>query len=194
VAQSVGLVAYTSVAAEHAEGDSRHLLREILKFVALTLVLCGGIVIATELLLPYVLPPLFGHAFASAVGVARILLVSSLLFCLTRVLSDCARGLNRPGLGTVAEIVSLLMLFPFVAILSGRGAKGVAGALALAAGCGVFVMVLGLTMPERVTRLLGRLWPFRRTGGEAMIEVLDESDIAEASEPSSAIVTGLWDA
>jgi O-antigen/teichoic acid export membrane protein len=162
VAQSIGLVAYPNVAAEHGEHPAGNHLRGILKFLILTIVCCGAIVAATELVLPFILPPLFGHAFASAVGVARILLISSLFFCITRVLSDCARGLGRPALGTVAEVVSLLMLFPFVGILSGGGAKGVAGALALAAACGVLVMVVGLTMPDRIERILGR---FRRGGG-----------------------------
>lgn len=183
VAQSIGLVAYPNVAAEHAEHGSEHHLRSILKFLALTVVLCGAIVVATEVLLPYVLPPLFGHSFASAVGVARILLISSLLFCVTRVLSDCARGANRPGLGTVAEVVSLLMLFPFVAIFSGHGAKGVAGALALAAGCGVLVIVIGLTLPERATRVAAKLRPPRPGRAEAASQ-----PAAQPSEPPSAAV------
>jgi O-antigen/teichoic acid export membrane protein len=167
VAQSVGLVAYPHVAA--SRGD-RGQAREILKFTALTLVLCGSIVGVTEFALPFIVPRLFGHAFASAVGVARILLISSLLFCLTRVLSDCSRGAGRPALGTVAEIVSLTTLFPFVAILSGSGTKGVAAALALSAGCGVVVIVVGLANPGWLPRSRSALSPSEEAAVHATAE------------------------
>ncbi|MHB8694270.1 MAG: O-antigen ligase family protein [Solirubrobacteraceae bacterium] len=155
VAQSIGLVAYPYVAAADGRGRSR----AILKFAGLTLVLCGAIVIAIEFVLPVIVGPLYGHAFAPASGVAQVLLVSSLLFSMTRVLSDCARGDGRAALGTVAEIVSLVMLFPFVALFSGHGAKGVAAALALASCCGVGVMVLGLLIRRD---LFSRRAPRRR--------------------------------
>jgi O-antigen/teichoic acid export membrane protein len=146
VAQSIGLVAYPHVA---AGGDGRGAARAIVRFTALTLVLCGLIVGATELALPLLVAPLFGHAFAAAVGVGRILLVGSLLFCLTRTLSDCARGAGRPGLGTVAEIVSLVTMFPFVALLAGSGVTGVATAVVLAAGSGVASILIGLMIPAK---------------------------------------------
>jgi O-antigen/teichoic acid export membrane protein len=140
VAQSIGLVAYPHVAADHS---GRGPARTIIMFTGLTLLLCGAVVGATELMLGLLVPRLFGPAFASAVSVGRILLIGSLLFCLTRTLSDCARGAGRPGLGTVAEIVSLVTMFPFVALLSGNGVDGVATAVVLAAGCGVASILIG---------------------------------------------------
>ena len=145
IAQSIGLVAYPHVAAINGERDRR---RATLKFAGLTLFLCGVTVAVTEVALPFVVPLLFGSAFRPAVLVARILLISTLFFCLTRVLSDCARGAGRPALGTVAEVVSLGSLFPFVALLSASGARGVAVALVLAAAAGVGTIVVGLlTVP-----------------------------------------------
>jgi hypothetical protein len=75
------------------------------------------------------------------------------------------------------------MLFPFVAIFSGHGAKGVAGALALAAGCGVLVIVIGLTLPERATRVAAKLRPPRPGRAEAASQ-----PAAQPSEPPSAAV------
>ncbi len=141
IAQSIGLVAYPHVAAVTGERERR---RATLKFLGLTLVLCGATVALTELAIPFLVPLLFGRAFSSAVAVARILLISALLFCLTRVLSDCARGAGRPALGTVAEVVSLGSLFPFVVLLSASGARGVAVALALAAAAGVATILVAL--------------------------------------------------
>ncbi len=145
VAQAVGLVAYPHVA---ADGNEHGRAREIVKFVGLAVVLCGAIILATELALPFVVPVLFGKAFSSAVAVGRILLISTFLFCVTRVLSDCSRGAGRPALGTFAEIASLTTLFPFVVLLSSSGAQGVAVALALSAACGLGTIVVGLAIPR----------------------------------------------
>jgi O-antigen/teichoic acid export membrane protein len=158
VAQSIGLVAYPHVA---ADSSPRARARAILRFTGLTLLLCGIVVGATELAVPFLTRHLFGSAFASAAGVARILLISSLCFCLTRVLSDCARGAGQPSLGTVAEVVSLGALFPFVALLSASGAKGVALALVLSSALGVASIVVGLLIPS------DRLhWGARRSKGQ----------------------------
>ncbi len=40
----------------------------------------------------------------------RIVLVTALLMAARRILADGARGLGLPGLGTLAEIVSLVVL------------------------------------------------------------------------------------
>jgi O-antigen/teichoic acid export membrane protein len=143
VAQSVGLVAYPHVAAQSEAGR----MRSVIRFALLALVLCGTVVVATEIAIPFLVPRLFGHAFRPAVGVAQILLISSLLFCLTRVLSDCARGASQPSLGTVAEVVSLVSLFPIVALMSSSGARGVAIALVIAAGFGTISIAGGLFIP-----------------------------------------------
>ena len=141
IAQSVGLVAYPHVA---SAPDRRQRDRATLRLVAITAVLCGGVVAAIELTLPLLVLHLFGRQFAPAVDVARILLVSALLFSLTRVLSDCARGSGRPSLGSLAEMVALGSMFPFVLLLSPSGIRGVAVALCLAAAAGTATMVVGM--------------------------------------------------
>jgi O-antigen/teichoic acid export membrane protein len=177
VAQSIGLVAYPHVA---ADGSRRGQVRAIIRFTGLTLLLCGIVVGATELALGFLVPHLFGAAFASAVGVGRILLISALFFCLTRVLSDCARGAGRPSLGTIAEVVSLGLLFPFVALLSASGAKGVALALVLASAAGVISIVIGLMIPARNPRPAGGR--ARRAANSA------ESSLAGAADAPPAAV------
>ncbi len=170
VAQAVGLVAYPHVA---ADGSERSQLRDILKFTALAITCCGAIIAATELALPFLVPLLFGKAFSSAVAVGRILLISTFLFCVTRVLSDCSRGAGQPVLGTMAEIASLTTLFPFVAMLSSSGAKGVAAALALSAACGVLTIVIGLAVP-RLRRAAGAQRHAPVTEGEPLVATLAE--------------------
>ena len=59
IAQSIGLVAYPHVAAAR---DGRQRDRATLRFVAVTVVLCGAVVAATELALPFLVQHLFGRA------------------------------------------------------------------------------------------------------------------------------------
>jgi O-antigen/teichoic acid export membrane protein len=141
ISQNIGLVAYPHVAAGR---DQRGQKRVVLGFVAMTLLLCGSTIVALELTLPFLVPHLFGAAFRPAVGVARILLVSALLFALRRVLSECARGAGRPALGSVAEVCSLITLPPALVLFYHHGAQGVAIALVVAAAAGLLGMLVGL--------------------------------------------------
>lgn len=146
IGQSVGSVAYPAVAASASKGGSR---RSIIQFTVMTIVLCGAVIGLTELALPFLVPKLFGHAFDGAIGVARILLLSAMLFALRRVLSECSRGIGRPLLGTVAELVSLACLVPAILLANVSTAKGVATALVFVAAAGLLTIVAGLLRPAR---------------------------------------------
>lgn len=146
IAQAIGLVAYPHVA---AGSEARGAGWAILRFLGLTLALCGITVIVLELALPFLVPHLFGSGFRAAIGVARILLISALLFALRRVLSECARGAGRPSLGSVAEAVSLVTLFPAVVLLYHHGARGVALALVVASAAGLIAIIIGLLGSSR---------------------------------------------
>lgn len=161
VAQGIGLVGYPHVAAAREGHDTARL---IMRFMLTTLVLCGATVGIIEFGLPLVVPIMFGSAFHAAIGVARILLISALLFALRRVLSECARGAGRPGLGSVAEVISLVTLFPAVALLYHSGARGVAIALVVAAFTGLAGMIVGLVSPG-----LGRRRPAAALDGLAEV-------------------------
>lgn len=170
VSQSIGTVAYPHVAAER---DPHSRSRNIVRFFVIALVFCGLTVGLIELVLPLVLPPLFGASFAPAIDVARILLLSALLFGLRRVLSECARGAGRPALGSLAEALSLMTLFPAVALTFGAGAQGVAVALVIAAAAGLVGIIIGL------------VWPRPQTGTGRAVENATQS---AAGRPSPAVV------
>jgi O-antigen/teichoic acid export membrane protein len=146
------------------------------------LVLCGATVAAIELGLPVLVPLLFGAPFHAAIGVAQILLISALLFALRRVLSECARGAGRPGLGSIAEVISLITLFPAVAALYHLGARGVALALVIAAFTGLAGMVVGLVVPAPRRR---RLDVALATRAAAPVPVSPEARIDELAEAAS---------
>jgi len=146
VAQSIGVVAYPHVAAER---DSAHAQRSMWRFLLLSLLVCTAIVIPLEFLAGWIVPTFFGTAFAPAVGIMQILLVSSLFLGARRVLTDTSRGIGQPGLGTAAEIVSWLSLVPAIALLAPRlGAEGVALAFTASAAIS-FVVLIGLVASKR---------------------------------------------
>jgi len=176
VAQAIGLVSYPHVAAAHKGHDTARLM---MKFMVTTLVLCGATVAIIEVGLPFLVPALFGSAFHAAIGVAQILLISALLFALRRVLSECARGAGRPGLGSLAEVISLVTLFPAVALLYHSGARGVAAALVVAAFAGLASMVVGLVSPS--LRRRPTTVAIAAPGREAL-EASGELQVEEATE------------
>ena len=81
--------------------------------------------LACSLLLPF----FFGQEFQSAVGIARVLLIGGLFMGMRRVLSDGARGIGRPGAGTMAEVVTWMVLLPALVFTLPLGILGVAWAL-----------------------------------------------------------------
>ena len=108
------------------------------------------------------------------------MLISALLFGLRRVLSECARGAGRPGLGSVAEVISLVTLFPAVAVLYHSGARGVALALVVAAFTGLAGMVVGLVIPSLRRQRLGVAFaaseaPPAETAAEARVDEFAEA-------------------
>ena len=146
IGQAIGLVAYPHLAAHRDAPDAA---RSVLRFMAAGLALCGLAAAAVELALPWLVPHLFGAAFAPAVGIGRVLLLSALLVSMRRLLADCARGVGLPGLGSAAEVAALA-LFPLAVLVIGGGATGVAWALVLSGA-----VPLGLVVP-RLARALRR--------------------------------------
>lgn len=158
VAQSIGMVAYPHVTAEHDPASAR---KSMWGFVLLSFGLCLAIVIPLEVLAGWLVPTFFGEAFAPAVGIMQILLVSSLFLGARRVLTDTSRGIGQPGLGTVAEIASWLSLVPAIAVLAPRfGAAGVALAFTTSAAISFMVLIALVASsraapPDRQGRLSG---------------------------------------
>lgn len=124
---------------------------EVRSFVLLTVVLTGGVVVGLALLAGWLVPLFFGEDFEPAVTSTRILLVGSFFYGVRRVLTDAVSGAGRPGLGSLAELSSWIVLVPLLALFAPRwGIEGVAAALAAsyAASLGVFgVLLRGPALP-----------------------------------------------
>jgi len=128
VALSVGMVAYPHVASQPDQAAGRRALwRYFFIGTAIALVVIAVLEVGSAKLVEI----FFGSQFDAATPIARILLVATLFMCARRVLTDGVNGLGRPGLGTIAEISSWVLLIPTIAVLLPReGAVGVALALA----------------------------------------------------------------
>lgn len=124
VAQSVGMVEYPSVA---SQSDAQAALKVLLRFLALGTALAGTLVVTIEILAPWLIPFFYGSEFEPAVEITRILLIGALLLSVRRLVSDGLRGMGRPGVGTIGELVGWLFLLPCLLVLVPRfGLAGVA--------------------------------------------------------------------
>ena len=146
VTQSIGLVAYPNIAARR---EIRDATRAMWRFTALGTGAALVITVVLELTVDRMIELLFGESFAAADDVARVLLLAALLSGVRRVLSDAARGANRPLLGTVAEVASWVCLVPTMVLLTPLlGLYGVALALVVASAASLYVIVRGVRSPQ----------------------------------------------
>ena len=155
IGTSVGLVAYPKVAAQQDPTLARRSLWRYFFFgVAVTAIVIG----ALELVSAQLVTLFFGSEFEDAIPIAQILLLATLFMAARRVLTDGTNGIGHPGLGTLAEVASWVVLFPAIALLVPTyGAEGVAWALAIAWGFSlVFLLVAVIAIGTPVAAAVGR--------------------------------------
>jgi O-antigen/teichoic acid export membrane protein len=139
LAQSIGMVAYPYIAHEH---NARARRRTMWRFVALSTLVCAAIVGVLEVSVGSLIPLLFGSAFSAAIPVARILLVAGFLISVRRILADGARGIGRPGVSSIAELVSWVVLVPALLVCVHFGLEAVAWGLTGSAAVSVGVLLV----------------------------------------------------
>jgi O-antigen/teichoic acid export membrane protein/O-antigen ligase len=139
VAQSVGMIAYPTVAGHR---DPRLARRSLWRHFALGAGLALGAVTVLEIAVPSLIPLFFGAAFSEAVPIARILLIGAFCVSARRVLADGVRGAGYPTLGTIAEVASLMIMVPAIVVLAPVfGAEGVALAVTVAWGASLIILL-----------------------------------------------------
>ncbi len=140
IAESVGKVAYPHITALRRMRDQRV---SMWRFLGLVVALALPPVILVGATLNWLVPLLFGSAFAGASPVARWLLVASLLAAARRILSEGARGAGLPLAGTIAEIATLASLgIALALLLQPFGVQGMSAAMAFAGAVGLFVILV----------------------------------------------------
>jgi O-antigen/teichoic acid export membrane protein len=91
---------------------------------------CGAVVAFVG---PQLLHIFYGHAYSSAVGVLRILIVEVILSGATLVISQAFMALNRPGTVTAIQASGLILTVPLMLVLTPRfGTEGAAVSLLVA--------------------------------------------------------------
>jgi O-antigen/teichoic acid export membrane protein len=140
IGHSVGMIAAPHIASQR---DRRQQLRAIRRFFAISSAMCGAVTIVLIFSVGLLIPLLFGDEFRGAVGISRILLLSSFFLGIRRVLTDAARGFGLPAIGSVAEVASLVWFIPAALLLKpALGLEGVAWAYASASIAGFLVLAL----------------------------------------------------
>jgi O-antigen/teichoic acid export membrane protein len=140
VGQSIGMVAFPSIANSLDAADGRARLR---RYVFLTTALSVAIVVGVELAAGWVVPFFFGDDFDQAVSLVRILVVAAFLSAVRRVLSEGARGLGKPGIGSLGELVAWVALLPALAVFATIwGVTGVAFAMVASSIAGLIAVAV----------------------------------------------------
>jgi O-antigen/teichoic acid export membrane protein len=134
--------------ASREPGPDRDLLAR--RLISATLIMSALISVPVLVLATPLITLLFGHAFAPAAGVARILVVAAVALSTNRALEAVLRGVGRPLDAGVAEFVALgATAVGLATLLPTLGILG-AGLASLAA-----YLVSMVYMTQRATRSLG---------------------------------------
>jgi O-antigen/teichoic acid export membrane protein len=146
VAQSIGMVAYPSVASVN---DPQAARRRMWRYVGLAALITALPTALLEMFAGVLVRFFFGDEFAGAESITRILLLGTFVLGVRRVLADGARGAGYPGLGTAAEVASWVSFLPALVLLLPLGGRGVALALCFAWGFSLLVLVVGVVAAEQ---------------------------------------------
>jgi O-antigen/teichoic acid export membrane protein len=146
IGQSVGIVAYPTIANSSDLEGRKRLKRFVLVTAGLSLVIVAALELTAGLLVPF----FFGHEFEGAAPLMRILVLAAAVTAVRRVLTEGARGRGKPEIGSIAELISWVVLLPALAILGAAwGANGIAWAMVISSVAGLLAIVIGMSNPEK---------------------------------------------
>jgi O-antigen/teichoic acid export membrane protein len=149
IAQSLSMVAMPYVASRPDRHSAR---RASWRFFGATLAGAGLITIVLVVTADMIVPLVFGEDFHDAVHPTRLLLFGALLFSVRRIVSECLRAMDRPGIGTIAEVTSWIVLVPLVVLLAPRWElDGVAAAVAISAAVSLIAVIWGAIRSEELS-------------------------------------------
>jgi O-antigen/teichoic acid export membrane protein len=133
-ADALSAVGYPHV----AEEDGDQALASTKRYMKLAWLLCGSTAVASAVVIPVVIPLLFGAAYKPATGTAELLACAAAVLGLRRLGNDFLRALGSPGLSTKVELVTLTAFAMSLVFLGPVGdGRGVAAALIVSAGVGL---------------------------------------------------------
>ena len=180
VGLSVGFVAYPRVASQPDRASAR---RAMWKYFFLGTGLALFVVAGLEVVAGQLVTLFFGTEFADATPIARLLILGTLFMAARRVLTDGLNGMGHPGLGTIAEVSSWILLIPLVAaLLPPFGVVGVALALAISWGMSLgLLLVCAVLVGTRVPGILRSRWELMRTRGARVSSIRPDLVVVTAA-------------
>lgn len=140
VGQSIGIVAYPDVAA-HSDAEAQRAVA--VRYVALSIGACALVALPVMVVMNRLVVLFFGDDFAGAAPIAQVLLLAGVALGVRRTLTDVIRGMGRPGLASISEIMIWLALPVLVlAVAHGHDVLRVAWTLVVVVtGVAVFLAV-----------------------------------------------------
>jgi len=148
VAQSVGMVGYPVVASQPTRQLAR---REMMRFFVVGALMSAGLVAILEALAAWMVPFFYGQEFLPAVQITQILLLGALFLSLRRLLTDGLRGMNLPGIGSVAELIGWVTLAPcFILLVPRYGLDGIAWSVVISWGVSLIAVAVPAIATTRV--------------------------------------------
>lgn len=149
IATGLGSAAIPLIARE-ARGKTLNLTAGLM---ALAFAVIVPVCLLLALVLPWLLPVLFGTPFEGAVPVGQLLLAGSCAYALRRVLGDCLRGLGKPGRVSVVEVAS----WPVIVVAAAVGAT--LGLEAIAVGLAVVQLISLLSLVTWLVAGRAKIFP-----------------------------------
>jgi O-antigen/teichoic acid export membrane protein len=129
---SAALVMLPQIVGEHRGGTARACMERWYRRMLWTSAVGAAVVAFSGV---YLLPRLFGESFSAAVPLLTLLAPATVLLGMNQILSTAFRGVDRPEIGSAAELVGLIVTaVSLVALLPRYGMYGAAAASLLAYG------------------------------------------------------------
>jgi O-antigen/teichoic acid export membrane protein len=123
-----------------------------------TLVSCG-VGIALSCLIPILVGPLFGFAYAKAIRPAMLLALSAAVMGSANILNQGLRGAGRPQAGFVSQMIGAgVMALSVLFFLRGFGLMGMAVAVGISACVQLLVLIIAAAEWLEISPF--KFWPF----------------------------------
>jgi len=172
LAKSSGLVVFTIAAQSESRAGFQRVAETFRAMVLMWASLGTGLLLA----MPYLLPLVFGRAYAGAVVAAMLLIPGSALAGLSLVLEQSMRGQGRPFAGVEARIAGLVVMTSVAYFGSSYwGISGVCFGVIAAQAMGLTVMILHVRHHYGAAFAVAHLIPtgtdVRRLAGRAKHEI-----------------------
>jgi O-antigen/teichoic acid export membrane protein len=149
LAQAVQTVTMPGIAREPSDVERGTLLRRVFRRYWL---ISLGIMLAMAVILPILIPVVFGHAFTPSIWPAEVLLLASCFKGAEQVLGGGAGASGNPWLGSKASLVALLVTMGLLyALLRKIGIMGAAIATAAAYLAELTVVIYGLRRTHSIS-------------------------------------------